>query len=170
MTTVVQYHADGIEDPRPAIDVKDRHAGSDYWPRLPMTRSADGTVFPALPAGRMGVFVDLAYGQAQRTFWATAEEVAASLGLGPIAQEGRSGGWLVFTDGRDPQRMEQDGVDLTVMREWLSGYRSMKAWSNDFLHDAPRRVREHAQQLAMDAAGHGAAARMFAFDLTAVPV
>jgi hypothetical protein len=166
--TTVHYHADGLyETGRPSIDVKDYHTGEDYWP----PEFSRGIVRMSMGA-RSEAIVRAAYERVQSDFWQAAQEIAEQNGLGEIAQEGRSGGWLVFTDGRDPQEPgtlnDADtlhGAGYTV-KDWLAGYRSMVEWADAFIADAPRKVRDLAQQLAMDEAGEPAARRMFAFERT----
>lgn len=178
--TIVAYHADrAAYEARPAINVKCHRAGRVFWPTLPTTPHFPGASDAFDEA--MGKHVEVAYERVQSDFWMTAEQIAEQNGLGPIEQEGRSGGWLVFTDGRDPQDPETfcdgDGIDhadddagtrradhMPTVKDWLAAYRSMVEWAETWIADAPRKVRDLAQQYAMDAAGEAAALRMFAFD------
>ncbi|HET7070116.1 MAG TPA: hypothetical protein VFI40_04780 [Nocardioides sp.] len=166
METRVQYHTDGYgREARPAIDVKDRHTGADY------TVPAFAGLYDAIGSADSNDLTEQAYELVQSDFWTAAYEKAADLGLGPIETEGRSGGWLVFTDGRDPQDPETFGCehspednarqDCPLVAGWLEGYRAMVEWADAYIADAPRKVRDLAQQLAMDAAGEGPAHRMF---------
>jgi hypothetical protein len=146
--TTVQYHRDGYGPGRPAICVKDRHAGDAY----------SCSASPLYAADLIGV----AYDRIVSDFWQAATEIAQQKGLGEIEQRGRSGGWLVFTecDPTDPAHWKEAG-EIT---EWLAGYRSMVEWADAWIADAPRKVAALAQQLAMDEAGEPAARRFFAFD------
>lgn len=104
--TVVSYHRDGLyEKGRPAINVKVHAAGLDFWPDV--FRRMDGDpLFQERDFSEIDRAQEIVFGR----FWHDAEVMAEELGLGPIEQEGRSGGWLVFTDGRDPQTMDDDHV------------------------------------------------------------
>jgi hypothetical protein len=94
----------------------------------------------------------------------------------------------VFTDGRDPQEMTEcaacghepeqhpgdsirpcetdDGCDDLIPNrdqpEWLAAYRAMVKWVEGELATAPERVRNLAQQIAMDEVGREAGERAFA--------
>jgi hypothetical protein len=179
METNVHYHVeDGIG--RPAIDVKDHHSGMDFVfavERL-IGGPASGLLGESVNAVYPSTLRDIAYERIVSDFWQAAEEIATQRGLGEITQEGRSGGWLVFTDGRDPRMMsggewrdpeDADPDDAYVQiaieerAEWLAGYRSMVEWADAWIADAPRKVAALAQQYAMDEAGEPAARRMFAF-------
>lgn len=104
--TEVAYHGDGFRPARPAINVK--HYG-------PFADGAGRDLIEKLEAefgrqwveGRGGYDGALAAAteDASRQWWEDAAEAAKGYGLGEIEQEGRSGGWLVFADGRDPQDM-----------------------------------------------------------------
>lgn len=100
--TTVTYHREYGGTARPAINVKMHAAGADFWP----------DAFRGLPEGHRGgaltpdAWVEAAYQRVTSDFWQAAEEIADQLGMGEIAQEGRSGGWLVFTDGRDPEDLD----------------------------------------------------------------
>lgn len=153
--TNVAYHAErAVWTERPAINVKVYAAGLDFWPPTFDNRvdAADRCVAEA-------------YDRVQSDFWQAASEIADQNGLGEITQEGRSGGWLVFTspgtlNALDPS--EDNECPPEIVRETLAGYRSMVAWADAWIADAPRKVRDLAQQLAMDLAGQSAGERMFA--------
>ncbi len=98
----------------------------------------------------------------QSDFWQAAEQIATERGLGEIVQEGRSGGWLVFTQYDPIEDPTDDDKDPEVRARWLTGYSAMVEWADAWIADAPRKVRNLAQSLAMDEAGEGAARRMFA--------
>lgn len=156
MTTAVAYHAEHGQPARPAINVKLHVPGAAFWP--------DGRTFPE--AGTPGehdrdydALIEAAYARVQSDFWQTAAEIAEREGLGEIAQEGRSGGWLVFVDGdpwHGPIMHPLDGPS------WLAAYRHMAEWVGRELAAIPARVAALAQQYAMDAAGEAAAWRMWA--------
>lgn len=165
METNVAYYRDDDGTGRPAINVKVHAAGRDYW--HPALECAYGDLSDHVPT-------ELAYERVQSDFWQAAQEIATQRGLGEITQEGRSGGWLVFTDGRDPQDVatlcdpdegHTDADSCEAVTEWLAAYRAMVEWADAFIADAPRKVRDLAQQLAMDEAGEDAARRMFAIPL-----
>ena len=136
---------------RPAINVKVHAAGLDFWPPTP------GNIVDAVDR-----HVGAAYERVQSDFWQAAQEIATQRGLGEIAQEGRSGGWLVFLDYDPIEDPTDDDKDPEVRARWLTGYAAMTEWAEAFIADAPRKVRELAQSLAMDEAGERAALRMFA--------
>lgn len=166
MDTIVSYHSD--DGPaRPAINVKVRAPGVAFWP--------DNLLRP-LDIDAAANIVGTAYERVQSAFWREAEAKADELGLGGITQEGRSGGWLVFTDGRDPRDMDDaadcglgdfEGGKCRVLhdgrREWLAAYREMREWAEAYIADAPRKVRELAQSLAMNGVGREPALRHFGF-------
>jgi hypothetical protein len=180
--TNVHYHADSPYDTaRPAINVKDYHSGQDLVIAIERLIGAPAgavlgeSVNCRYPDSRL----DLAIERITSDFWQNAEEIATQRGLGEITQEGRSGGWLVFTSA-DPQRPETlcpdhapsadnpdgepcDWADTDGVKEWLAGYRSMVEWADTWIADAPRKVAALAQSMAMDEAGESAARRMFAF-------
>ena len=161
--TEVQYHRDGWGPGRPAVDVKDHHAGMDY--RIALERlvgSAAGADAIEAEDDYPGDGNGRAYSILQERFWQDAETLAEEYGLGPIEQEGRSGGWLVLTDGRDPQdpetfcadTAEDDGAHAAdATREWLAAYRKLRDWCEAEVASAPARVAALAQSLAIDAAG-----------------
>ncbi len=167
MATVVSYHADGYAAARPAINVKVYgYAGLEH-----------GKLYATLGDRRAEPLYEIAEEQVYGEFWADAASMAADLGLGPIEQEGRSGGWLVLTDGRDPQdpdtieyvrddeyTLDDPSVGQEIaVREWLAAYRQLADWCADQVREAPARVARLAQQLAMDEVGAEPARRMFAF-------
>lgn len=164
--TNVAYH---VEDGagRPAINVKDHNGGTAYT--IALQRAVGPAVAERL-RGRddqgTGPYA-IAYERIVSDFWQAAEEIATQRGLGEITQEGRSGGWLVFTsyDPQNPSGCDDCGGSETEaeVREWLAAYRSMVEWAETWIADAPRKVAALAQQYAMDEAGEAAARRMFAF-------
>jgi hypothetical protein len=173
MSVTVSYHTeDGVS--RPAIDVKDHHSGQDFVfavERL-IGGPAEGLLGESVTCQYPTALRDLAYERIVSDFWQAATEIAEQKGLGEITQEGRSGGWLVFTDGRDPQDAAtfcedgQTGDEHEAdVAEWLRAYRGMVEWADAWIADAPRKVAALAQQMAMDEAGEPAARRFFAFDL-----
>lgn len=164
--TNVRYHVESGSPGRPAINVKDHHAGDDYRSALERLVGAAGA--DAIEAAGYEV-----YERVVSDFWQAAEEIATQRGLGEIVQGGRSGGWLVFADGRDPQYMTggenrdsiDDGDDALTRAaeaerlEWLAGYRAMVEWADAYIAAAPGRVAALAQSIAMDEKGAPAAAR-----------
>jgi hypothetical protein len=81
--TRVAYHADGYDAARPAIDVK-LH---DPW--------GPGEYAFAVAVGDNELaeaYLNRAFDRLQEQFWQDAASMAEELGLGPITQEGRSGG------------------------------------------------------------------------------
>ena len=154
-STTVHYHADGYGPARPAINVK-CHSGKDFVIAL-----------ERLVGDAAVVLGEIAYERVASDFWRAAQEMAEEkLGLGEITQEGRSGGWLVFTDF-DPRThptevAESDDEQDRTVEVWLAGYRVMTEWADAYIADAPRKVAALAQSLAMDALGERPAYRMFA--------
>lgn len=137
--TNVAYHRDGFGRGRPAINVKmyarvwdlpkvlelDARVGTEHTEEL--LQAAEETLYPR--------------------WWDEAAAKAEEYNLGPITQEGRSGGWLVFTDGTDPQAM--GGNDR---KDWLAAYRLMDEWCDTEVDAMPARLaaeavrREHAER------------------------
>ncbi len=163
--TEVHYHVeDGVG--RPAINVKDHNGGDAY--RFALGRLIGADSLDDMLAPRSPMLDEIAYDRIVSDFWQAATEIAEQRGLGEITQEGRSGGWLVFTSF-DPQPHRIDpkhtsSESAAEGREWLAGYRSMVEWADAWIADAPRKVAALAQQYAMDEAGEDAALRFFAFD------
>jgi hypothetical protein len=165
--TEVSYHSDYGAGGRPAINVKLHVPGIDYWP----------DEIDVLGHDVAADLVERAFNEIAEGFWRDAEQQAETLGLGPIEQQGRSGGWLVFTDGRDPREMETDreftleefrddpsaGYYSRERGDWLTAYGVMREWCEAQLREAPERVRERARSLAIDEIAAPAGARMFAF-------
>lgn len=163
--TTVQYHTDGYGRPaRPAVNVK--------------VHGTDFAAYDRLCAAISNV--DDLYQRAEEVifarFWSDAADMAASLGLGPITQEGRSGGWLVLTDGRSPELYTPSTTDkedvrayAAARRDWLAAYRKLADWCAERVHTAPARVAALAQQLAMDELGAEPAHRMWLAAGEAVP-
>lgn len=162
-STTVHYHADGYGPARPAINVKDRHSGMDL---IALERLV-GDAAVVLGESVTDTLRNIAYERVASDFWRAAQEMAEEkLGLGEITQEGRSGGWLVFTDF-DPRThptevAESDDEQDRTVEVWLAGYRVMTEWADAYIADAPRKVAALAQSLAMDALGERPAYRMFA--------
>ena len=149
----VKYHRDGYGPARPAINVKLHVAGIDYWPE-----SID-----FLGDDVAAQLVETAYDETAEQFWADAEHMARELCLGKIEQQGRSGGWLVLTDGPGYDMEALALADRTPDHgpRWIDGYSKLSTWANGFLADAPRMVRERARSLAIDYVAANAAHRMF---------
>ncbi len=147
MTTAVTYHTDRYSPARPAINVKCHVAGVNFWP--------EGWSHAAPFSFDRGMLVELSYSRVVSTFWQNAQKLATQLELGHVEQEGRSGGWLVLADPRDPSDPCED------YEAWLEGYSSLSAWCEVFIVAAPDRVAAAAQQLALDLLGEGPAYRMF---------
>src|SRR5688500_16538314 len=110
--TVVSYHRDMFGPGRPAINVK-----CHGFDRAAFDTLADN---PTIGHNEAGSLFDFATELVARSWWEDAENTARSLGLGEIEQEGRSGGWLVFTDGRDP--LDMGGKKRL---DWLRAYSAM---------------------------------------------
>lgn len=188
--TTVSYHRDGFGPARPAVNVK---VYTSHQVMLPpgFERAYDNGTTRLPEADRL---INAAWDQLQERFWQDAAGMADSLGLGPIEQEGRSGGWLVLTDGRDPQDpttlRNVCGLCLTcwplprssgtechddecpchgerAAKEWLAAYRKLSGWCAKQVAAAPARVAALAQQLAMDELGAEPARRMFAHEIAA---
>lgn len=153
MSTTVKYHRDGFAEGRPAINVKCYTSHQVMLPDGFQAAYANGTVHLDDIAGDL---IDAAAARVASDFWQAAEEMADQRGLGGIEQEGRSGGWLVFTDS-DPD----DEPDADKAAHWLAGYRAMTEWADAYIAAAPGKVSRLAQQYAMDEAGNSAARRMF---------
>jgi hypothetical protein len=184
--TEVAYHYD--RSARPAINVKVyARFDSDVRRRLEAALDPSESTIDTRSkrmvkdaAEKFGLDVDTLYEQSfedlQQQWWDEAEQKAKTLGLGPIEAEGRSGGWLVFTDGRDPQNMlrgeieqgiverfptefelgiaESDGnVGMTYddddRRAWLTGYRAMVEWCAQSIRDYSADLDRAAVQLAL---------------------
>jgi hypothetical protein len=168
--TVVTFH-----DDRPAINVKLHLAGLEFWPesfaRLPFSNWPPNTDIQPVGKTTAGDIVDAAYNIVQQDFWHDAQARATELGLGEIEQGGRSGGWLELPGlvGRLPCPEHQPmGTICDDEIEALAGYASLREWAYDFLHTAPIRVRDLAEQIAMDELGQRPAQRMFAPEITRV--
>jgi hypothetical protein len=78
-----------------------------------------------------------------RNWWELATEQANELRLGEIEQEGRSGGWLVFSDGRDPLDF---GGKARI--EWLRAYKAMVKWCEESIAAVPDEIGRTAVELA----------------------
>lgn len=156
--TTVTYHRDGYGPARPAVNVKVHVTGRDYWP------DAFDVNDEAAEIGRSTSlsFMEVAYDRIVTDFWQDAADLAADLGLGPIEQEGRSGGWLVLTDGSWPDLEDPDDGLPADRAAWLAAYRQLSDWCAEQVRSAPARVAALAQQLAMDELGAEPATRMFA--------
>jgi hypothetical protein len=111
--TTVQYHSEGFgRGARPAINVK-WHGVYDVAQSAAVKALADELGEQWVTAdGAPDSALDLAVQMASEEWWETAADAALRLGLGAIETEGRSGGWLVFTDGRDPQEMQPYNAGL----------------------------------------------------------
>lgn len=159
--TTVAYRRDG-GTARPAINVKCYAAGLDFWPPTPDNR-----------VDAIDRHVAEAYDRVQSDFWQAAQEIATQRGLGEITQEGRSGGWLVIEHGDpddmsdcyyhgdecdDPEDVEHVAARKQERADWLAAYRALAEWAETWIADAPRKVRDLAQSLAMDAAGESSVA------------
>jgi hypothetical protein len=168
--TTVSYHADEYRVARPAINVKDYHSGMDFvaavekligGPASGLLGESQNAIYPA-------DLRDEAYERIVSDFWQAAQEIATQRGLGEIEQEGRSGGWLVFTDGFDPEHYvdinaeDADVPEESPLGEWLANYRAMTEWADAWIADGPRKVAALAQQIAMDELGIGPARRWVA--------
>lgn len=146
--TEVQYHAEMWRPARPAINVKSYGSG---WndPRVIELERAQGQ--EATEA-----YLQTAWEQYAEEWWIDAADMARELGLGPIEQEGRSGGWLVFSDGRDPADMfdteeceDPEACEgLTDRAMWLSAYRQMVEWCRETIHNAPDAIAQMAVEMA----------------------
>jgi hypothetical protein len=162
--TTVAYHSDGPRAARPAVNVKVH--GFD--------RAAFDALSAALDEPELGQYQNRAerlYQMAEEVtfeiFWSGAEAEAARRGLGPIEQEGRSGGWLVLTDGRDPQDestfdvggLDPDDDDIVEQRgaatEWLAAYRELAAWCAERVQAAPGEIARGARSMAIDEVAAG---------------
>lgn len=144
---VTFYNCDGDPIPRPAIAVKDHHAGSEYqYPDLEA----------ALGADRYAEIGTFAYDELLERFWRDAQDVADAARLGAmVEQEGRSGGWLVLV-GRDPV-----GLTGKARRDWLAGYQSLRDWCARQISTGPKRHHALMRSMAINAVAQSAAQRMF---------
>lgn len=131
--TTVAYHADYGRGARPAINVKVRGFDSATFDRLAASIGEQETenLFEA------------GWERMVEQFWMDAEVMADGLGLGPIESEGRSGGWLVFADGRDPQDF---GGKARI--DWLRAYRQMVDWCAEQVRSAPAEQARIAEEIA----------------------
>lgn len=155
--TTVAYHRDGFGPGRPAINVKYHGrlwADTDY-DRI-MRRLAGN---PAIGEAESERMAEQAYEQIAAAFWSDAADQARWLGLGAIEQEGRSGGWLVFSDGYDPDEdydYGYDDADLAAAAErqqrWLAAYRQMVEWCAEQLAAVPGDMVAILEDMAADMA------------------
>lgn len=140
--TTVAYHSDYLRAGRPAVNVKVRarfHDDRDYrgvYERIEAN--------PMLDADALA---EQAWDYIARRFWDDAAIQAESLGLGRIEQEGRSGGWLVLADGRDPSDMAPD-----ERRDWLAAYSALVEWCDRQIAAAPIETARVLQAYAADVA------------------
>lgn len=158
------YHRDGFGPGRPAINVKYHGrlwADTDY-DRI-MRRLAGN---PAIGEAESERMAEQAYDQIAAAFWSDAADQAQWLGLGAIEQEGRSGGWLVLTDGRDPADPETFGFSVEgetgdepwtrqeeqAIRAWLAAYRQMVEWCAERLAAVPGEMTAILEDMAADMA------------------
>jgi len=139
--TSVAYHSDYFGPARPAINVKIPWSGYGSQEEAIRDRL---TANPAIGEDRTEELFRTAEEIILREAWSDAEQEAERLGLGPIEQEGRSGGWLVFSDGRDPQ--EFGGAKRIA---WLAAYRAMVAFCEDYIRAIPLEIAELAEQMAL---------------------
>lgn len=131
--TEVAYHSEYSGDARPAIRVKVYDFDRETFDRL--TRS--------MGEARAEQLFEYAQYAVASAWWDEAAAMADALGLGGIEQEGRSGGWLVFTDGRDP--LDMGGK---VRRDWLAAYREMAEWCRTSLEQIPAEIAQAAVDMA----------------------
>lgn len=159
--TAVGYHRDGFREARPAVNVKVYATINDpatvrAWEEIGSALGDDPDL--GVYAGNAERLYRQAEEQAFARFWADAAEKAAELGLGPIEQEGRSGGWLVLTDGRDPRRMGYDGMGDDIGEEdkieWLASYRALSEWCAGRVAAAPREIARLAREAAIEIVAH----------------
>jgi hypothetical protein len=131
--TSVAYHSDGFRGGRPAINVKVHDRDMDGYEQLEASMGEK----------RAQELYEIAEEFVGRWWWEAAEQEANELGLGPIEQEGRSGGWLVFTDGRDP--LEFGGKPRL---DWLRAYSAMVEFCRESLAEIPAEIQREAEELA----------------------
>jgi hypothetical protein len=143
--TAITYRADAYGPAHPSINVKVRAPGYAF-------RSVD--VDTAMP-DRTDAIHELAYERVQSDFWQAAEELADQYGIGPIAQAGRSGGWLEFPN--------MDSLSEPTA-EWLAAFQAFDAWVDAEVNAAPARVAALAQQMAMDELGARAVNQPFSYE------
>lgn len=143
--TTVSYHAEMYHEARPAINVKCYATGP---------RDTFETLERNIGARETERLYEVAWIDLVDAFWSEATDEAESLGLGPIESEGRSGGWLVFTDGRDPQDMElcdtinSEPCTMACRAGWLAAYRSMTEWCRDYIAAVPAELDRIALEIA----------------------
>jgi hypothetical protein len=137
----VAYHADGYGPARPAVNVK-----VHGW-------SLAAKLYTILDNDDAERLYRLAEERVYSDFWQAAEENATQRGLGAITQEGRSGGWLVFTEGPSSEAMTAPGASKRLIREWVEQYAAFAAWCAAEVAAAPERAARLAQDMAMDEVG-----------------
>lgn len=154
MTTEVTFYREHGRS-APAINVKLHVPGVEFWPASFEALPEDG--YGCKPIGRTTAadLVDAAYNITAEDFWADAETMARDLGLGAIEQTGRLGGWLTLPDLAD--RITDDEADPDA----LAAYAKLRSWAEEFIADAPRKVRALALTLARYEVGASAAHRTF---------
>lgn len=175
--TIVSYHTDGFTRPhRPAVNVKVHGFDRAAFERLALALGEDYDLGEHAP--KADAYYQGAEEQVYEAFWMDAEAMAADLGLGPIEQEGRSGGWLVLTDGRDPQDGSMACVNhrygvsercvacLAIRKAWLTRYRKLREWCEAEVKAAPDRIAALALDQATERVlSHSVAVRgMLAFE------
>lgn len=149
MSTEVSYHADGYSAARPAINVKVYGYG----------RGWDSELLNGLDVDQADSYLDAAREDVYSDFWQQAEDRSIALGLGPIIIEGRSGGWLALTDGRDPADMNCANHSsyrpsdtcvacVAIRTAWLRRYQKLRDWCESEVREAPRRVVTLAEEYA----------------------
>lgn len=133
-STTVAYHADGHDAARPAVNVK-----LGLYDQRPLDE-----LRATLGEAEADALIELAQEIVVNDALNDAAYLARQSGLGEIEQEGRSGGWLVFTDGRDPQ----DSMTFDERRDWLAAYRKFAAWCDTEVAAIPERATRLAANLA----------------------
>lgn len=156
IATTVTYHADGYGPARPGINVKDRHSGMDFVRELErLVGDAALVMGDSVNCIYPSDLRDIAYTRVCSDFWQSAEELADQYGIGPITQEGRSGGWLAFDKAPD---LDENTADT---RAWIKGYRALSAWAEEYIADAPARTARLAQDMKLDEIGSRAVNRPY---------
>ncbi len=135
--TVIAFHADGMGDAHPAINVKVQS-------------------LPVLEVSEQNA--EIAYEITKETFWHAAQSIAHQHGYSGVFSEGRSGGWLLpfyqYRNGKLWQPMEWDGQgpdkgypsypDVTDAQE-RKRFAKFRADILELLADVPNQYRLNAE-------------------------
>lgn len=142
--TTIRYHADNMEPARPAIDVK-LHGVTRV--KLEQTRDLlTNALGEDVTDELFQIAEDRVYGQ----FWnEDLPRMAQVLGF-EIEQAGRSGGWVVITNG-DP--LNDPDATNKVQKDWVSRYSQLRDFCDRETSEALNRMAETAREIALTVKG-----------------